>query len=120
MNDTVRLSRFYGGTGAMLIGADPMRAGDPDPTKIGCGVFCGSDPQENFTKVSGVTRVFGARGRSNEVRPPVESSHVSLTPTVRFFGQIPLCLCQAANYPAILLFSFNSMLTRKTVVGINR
>jgi len=35
-----------------------------------------------------------------------------------FWSNVPLRLCQADNYPAILWFSFNSMLTRKAVVGI--
>jgi len=43
--------------------------------------------------VSGVTRVFGARGRSNEVPPSPESRHVGLTPTVCFFYQIYRCSC---------------------------
>jgi len=44
---------------------------------------------------SGVTSAFGARGRSNKVRP-LESPHVSLTSTVRFVSNIPLRLREAA------------------------
>jgi len=75
-----------------------------------------------LTVSSGVTRVFGARGQKQWSAPPLERPHVSLTPTVRFWSDIglPLWLCQAANYHAILWFPFNSMLNRKAVVGINR
>jgi len=52
---------------------------------------------------------------------PLESRHVKLTPTVHFLVKCTLWLCQAANYPAILIFlEANSMLTRKAVVDINR
>jgi len=70
---------------------------------------------------SGVTRVFGARGQKQWSRPPpLKSRHVSLTPTVRFLVKYTTVVVpspQADNYPAIIWFSFNSMLIRKAVVG---
>jgi len=71
--------------------------------------------------ISVVTKVFGARGQKQcSAPPPVRSRHVSLTPTVRLLVKYTTVVMPSRQLPAILWFSFKSMLTRKAVVGISR
>ena len=66
---------------------------------------------------SGVTGVFGAQGQKQWSAPPSKVVTWVWRQQSICWSNIPLWLCQANNYPAVLWFSFNSMLIRKAVVG---
>jgi len=62
-------------------------------------------------EISGVTRVFGTWGQEQWSAPPLKVVTWVWRQQSVFWSNIPSWLYQAANYPAILWFSFKSMLS---------
>ena len=52
-----------------------------------------------ITDFSGVTRVFGARGAEAVKCAPIESRHVSLTPTVHFLVKYTTVVVPSRQLP---------------------